>query len=94
MAGIRTVAALSALLVSLAALLYQPVTLRAQVIGFTRSLDKIQNLHGQDFGLIPDTLYCEDLHYHESSGLLFGASEEKAESRWKWFPPSVEPIVL
>ena len=90
MAIFPTVAAISALLVSFTALLYKPLTLRAEVVGFTRPLDKIQNIHGQDFHLIPDTLYCEDLHYHKSSGLLFGASEEKPESRWKWFPPFVE----
>ena len=94
MATIRTVTAISALLVSFTALLYKPLTLRAEVLGFTRPLDKIENIHGQDFRLIPDTLYCEDLHYHESSGLLFGASEEKPESRWKWFPPFVESTIV
>lgn len=94
MAIFPTVAAISALLVSFTALLYKPLTLRAEVVGFTRPLDKIQNIHGQDFHLIPDTLYCEDLHYHISSGLLFGASEEKPESRWKWFPPFVEFTIV
>ena len=87
-------AAISALLVSFTALLYKPLTLRAEVLGLTRPLDKIQHIHGQDFRLIPDTLYCEDLHYHESSGLLFGTSEEKPESRWKWFPPFVESTIF
>ena len=90
MAIIRTVIAISALIVSFAALLYKPVTLRLEVLGLTRPLHKIQNVHGEDFRLIPDTLYCEDLHHHKSSNLLFGASEEKSESRWKWFPPFVE----
>lgn len=89
MATIRTVAAVSTVLVSLAALLYKPVTLRLEVLGLIRPWDKIQNIHGEDFRIIPDTLYCEDLHYHEPSGLLFGASEEKPESRAKWFPPFV-----
>lgn len=87
MASIRTVAAVSAVFVSFAALLYKPVTLRVEVLGFTRPLDKIQNVHGDDFCLIPNTLYCEDLHYHEHSNFLFGASEERPETRWKWFPP-------
>ena len=89
MASIRVVAVISTALASLAALLYRPVTLRLEVLGFTRPLDKIQNIHGEDFALIPDTLYCEDLHHHAPSNLLFGASEEKAENRWKWFPPFV-----
>ena len=94
MAIIRTVIPISALLVFFAALLYKPVTLRLEVVGITRPLDKIQNVHGEDFRLIPDTFYCEDLHYHKFSNLLFGASEEKSESRWKWFPPFVEPAIL
>lgn len=87
MASIRTVTAVSTVLLSFVALLYKPVALRVEVLGLTRPLDKIQNIHGDDFRLIPDTLYCEDLHYHEHSNLLFGASEERPETRWKWFPP-------
>ena len=94
MAIIRIVAAISAVVVSFAALLYKPVALRLEVLGLTRPLDKIQNIHGHDFRLIPDTLYCEDLHYHKPSNLLFGASEEKPETRWKWFPPFVDSTIL
>ncbi|KAL2015725.1 hypothetical protein VTK56DRAFT_4896 [Thermocarpiscus australiensis] len=36
---------------------------------------------------IPDTVHCEDLHYHAPSGLLFTACEDNAETRFKWFPP-------
>lgn len=89
MAIIRTVVAVSTILISFAALFYKPVTLRVEVLGFTRPWDKIRNIHGEDFRIILDTLHCEDLHYHEPSGLLFGASEERAESRAKWFPPFV-----
>ena len=94
MALIRTIAVVFALLVSFAAVLYKPITLRLEVLGLNRPLSTIQNVHGEDFRLIPDTLYCEDLHYHESSELLFGTSEEKAESRWKWFPPFVWALFL
>ena len=94
MAIIPTLAAITAALVSFTALFYKPVTLRVEVLGLTRPLDKIQNIHGKDFGIIPHTLYCEDLHYHEPSNLLFGASEEKPETRWKWFPPFVESTIL
>ena len=95
MAIIRSVAAVStaAVLVSFAALLYKPVTLRLEVLGLTRAWGKIRNIHGEDFRIIPDTLYCEDLHYHEPSGLLFGASEEKPETRAQWFPPFVIPSI-
>lgn len=94
MAIVRTAAVVSALLVSFIAFFYQPVALRLKVLGVTRPLEKIVNIHGQDFRLIPDTLYCEDLHYHQSSNLLFGTAEEKPESRWKWFPPFVESTAI
>ena len=94
MAMIRTVIAISALIVSFAAVLYKPVTLSLEVVGLTRPLHKIQNVHGEDVRLIPDTSYCEDLHHHSHSNLLFGASEEKSGSRWKWFPPFVESFIL
>ena len=77
------------LLVSLTAVLYRPLSLRVEVLGLNRPLSKIQNIHGEDFRIIPDTLYCEDLHHHLHSSLLFGASEEKPETRMKWFPPYV-----
>lgn len=88
MATIRTVVAVSAVLASFTALLYKPVAHRVEVLGFTRILNKIQSVHGRDFRVAPDTLYCEDLHYHESSYLLFGAAQENPETP-KWFPPYV-----
>ncbi|GAB1314790.1 hypothetical protein MFIFM68171_05000 [Madurella fahalii] len=36
---------------------------------------------------IPDTVHCEDLHYHVPSGILFTACEDNASTRFKWFPP-------
>ncbi|AEO63145.1 b51dc06a-d67d-40d2-852e-fd2122eb952c [Thermothielavioides terrestris] len=36
---------------------------------------------------IPDTVHCEDVHYHAPSGTLFTACEDNAEIRFKWFPP-------
>lgn len=87
MAVIQSISILVATLASLSAVLYRPIALRIDVLGVSRPLDKIQNIHGEDFQVIQDTLYTEDLHYHEPSGLLFGASEEKAETRYQWFPP-------
>lgn len=87
MTVIKSVSIVIAVLGSLLAVLYKPLTLRVEVLGINRPLNKIQNVHGEDFRVIPDSLYTEDLHYHEPSGLLFGASEEKADTRWHWFPP-------
>ncbi|KAH8130860.1 hypothetical protein FP744_10004276 [Trichoderma asperellum] len=40
-----------------------------------------------DFMVIDSTLHCEDLHYHDSTGLIFTACEGFRGSRLKWFPP-------
>ena len=87
MAIIQSISIGLAVLASLGAILYRPLSLRIEVLGLNRPLDKIHNLHGGDFQVVPDTLHTEDLHHHVPSGLLFGASEEKAETRWHWFPP-------
>ncbi|RCI12336.1 hypothetical protein L249_1108 [Ophiocordyceps polyrhachis-furcata BCC 54312] len=36
---------------------------------------------------IPNTLHCEDLHYHEPSGQIFTACEDDEKTRYSWFPP-------
>ncbi|KAM0446859.1 hypothetical protein ACHAO4_009183 [Trichoderma viride] len=40
-----------------------------------------------DFVVIDGTTHCEDLHYHESTGLIFTACEGFQGARLKWFPP-------
>ncbi|RDA87798.1 hypothetical protein CP532_2458 [Ophiocordyceps camponoti-leonardi (nom. inval.)] len=40
-----------------------------------------------DVTAIPNTLHCEDLHYHESSGQIFTACEDDEKTRYSWFPP-------
>jgi len=37
--------------------------------------------------VIPDTINCEDLHYHKQSGILFTACEDNVDGRFRWFPP-------
>ena len=81
--------AIFAALVSISAVLYNPIALRVKVLGISRGFGTIENIHGEDLRVIPDTLYCEDLHHHIPSGLLFGASEDNPDNRWKWFPPYV-----
>ena len=76
----------AAAFIALAALLYQPVTLRMEVLGVNRPLDAIKNIHGKELRAIPDTLIMEDLHYHRPSNLLFGASEEHEQAHVKWDP--------
>ncbi|KAF4582297.1 serum paraoxonase/arylesterase family protein [Ophiocordyceps camponoti-floridani] len=39
-----------------------------------------------DLVAIPDTTYCEDLHYHKPSGFVFAACEGET-IRHSWFPP-------
>ncbi|MCJ1431034.1 hypothetical protein MMC27_000384 [Xylographa pallens] len=79
--------AILAVLASITAVLYNPIALRVKVLGISRGYSTIQNVHGEELRVIPDTLYCEDLHHHLPSGLLFGASEDNPANRWKWFPP-------
>jgi hypothetical protein len=78
-----------AVLAAIAGLLYNPIALRAEVLGATRPLSSFKNIHGEELRIIPDTLICEDLHLHKESGLLFTACEGNYEDRFKWFPPYV-----
>ncbi|KAL9081221.1 MAG: hypothetical protein Q9157_000196 [Trypethelium eluteriae] len=72
------------------AILYPPLSLRYTVFGFGRGSGRTVNLHGHELKRIPDTLYVEDLHYHQASNLLFGASEADEETRKFWFPPTAD----
>lgn len=76
-----------AALAAAGALLYNPLKLRAEVLGFTRPYGSVQNIHGEGLKVIPDTVQCEDLHHHLPSGLLFTACQGKAAERFSWFPP-------
>ncbi|KAI1141844.1 calcium-dependent phosphotriesterase [Hypoxylon sp. FL0543] len=70
----------------LSALLYAPVKREATVIGLFRPLSSWQNIHGIENRVIPDTVACEDLHYHEPSGLLYSACAGDLEKAAGWFP--------
>lgn len=48
--------------------MHNPVNLRMEVLGLKRPQKSIVNIHGVN--VIPDTQYCEDLHYHGPSILL------------------------
>jgi hypothetical protein len=54
---------------------FGPLTQRLAVLGVTRDIDSIINIHGEGFRVIPDTVQCEDLHLHEASGMLFTACQ-------------------
>ncbi|KAH6850443.1 hypothetical protein B0I37DRAFT_114420 [Chaetomium sp. MPI-CAGE-AT-0009] len=60
----------------------------ATVLGVLRKYPHGATVQG-DVIAIPDTVHCEDLHYHAPSGTLFTACEDDAETRFKWFPPLV-----
>ncbi|KAI1411108.1 calcium-dependent phosphotriesterase [Hypoxylon sp. FL1857] len=70
----------------LSALLYAPIKREATVIGLFRPLSSWQNVHGIENRVIPDTVACEDLHYHEPSGLLYSACAGDMEKAAGWFP--------
>ena len=70
------------------AVLWSPVYHRATVLGFTRSQASIQNSHKDDQLIyIPNTVHCEDIHYHHASNMLYTACEGDATIRKHWFPP-------
>ena len=58
----------------------------ATVVGALRKYPAVAGVQ-DDTIAIPDTVYCEDLHYHAPSGTLFTACEDDTEGRFKWFPP-------
>ncbi|OTA90113.1 hypothetical protein M434DRAFT_14147 [Hypoxylon sp. CO27-5] len=72
----------------LSALLYAPVKREATVLGLFRPLNSWQNVHGIENRVIPDTVACEDLHYHETSGMLYTACAGDMEKAAGWFPGS------
>lgn len=78
---------LVAVLAFLTTRLYPGAKTKATVFGLTRPRDGIVKIHGEKLIHIPDTLYCEDVHYHESFNKLFTACETVRDKRRKWFPP-------
>lgn len=73
-----------ALLAVLVATLYGPVSRELTVLGVWRKSDAMGVKHS--FQEIPDTMQCEDLHYHEGSGQIFTACEDSVQARFKWYP--------
>ncbi|KAG5922087.1 hypothetical protein E4U42_005605 [Claviceps africana] len=71
-----------------ALLLYKAELSRAYIVfGLGRPSAKTIVTNPHDLLLIPDTVHCEDLHYHEPSNLLFTACEGTEHTRMVWFPP-------
>lgn len=58
-----------------------------RVFGILRTEESTIAKEGLQSVNIPDTPYCEDLHHHLASGLLFTACEGSWEARHSWFPP-------
>ncbi|KAI1387745.1 calcium-dependent phosphotriesterase [Hypoxylon trugodes] len=70
----------------LLAILYAPVKQQITVLGLLRPLESWQNVHGIENHIIQDTIACEDLHYHEQSGLLYSACQGDLVKAAGWFP--------
>ncbi|KAK6712303.1 hypothetical protein SNK05_006758 [Fusarium graminearum] len=83
-AGPKTLA-LSALAIGLGVLVARPINRFTTVLGVFRQPANTIVKDG-DFVTIADTMLCEDLHLHKSSGLLYTACEDSYESRFSWFP--------
>jgi hypothetical protein len=67
--------------------MFTGLALRAKVLGLGRLFKPIQNIHGEELQVIPNTGLTEDLHYHAPSGQLFGTSEGDDTLRNAWYPP-------
>ncbi|PKS12582.1 hypothetical protein jhhlp_000790 [Lomentospora prolificans] len=88
MAGTNFRATLVALLAVFIATTYGPDAFRAfKTLGVRRHLENTVIANAADFVKIEDTAQCEDVHFHETSGLLFTACEDTVVPRSKWFPP-------
>ncbi|KAK3297160.1 uncharacterized protein B0H64DRAFT_119439 [Chaetomium fimeti] len=77
---------LGALLAYVVYTAYPSISRAAIVFGALRKYPHGATVQG-DVIAIPDTVHCEDLHYHAPSGTLFTACEDDPEARFKWFPP-------
>ncbi|KID60501.1 Serum paraoxonase/arylesterase 2 [Metarhizium brunneum] len=89
MAGGPSLASSGAILILaiFAAFLYTAELPRAKVVlGFGRKQSSTVVANANDFHTIPDTVHCEDLHYHEPSRLIFTACEGVEATRYAWFP--------
>lgn len=89
MAGGPSLASSGAILVLaiFAAFFYTAELPRAKVVlGFGRKQGSTVVANANDFHTIPDTVHCEDLHYHEPSRLIFTACEGVEATRYAWFP--------
>ncbi|KAM0206830.1 hypothetical protein ACHAQI_008055 [Fusarium lateritium] len=79
------VLAFSAITICAGVLLARPFNRVTTVLGaFRQPVNTI--VDDADFIAIDDTMLCEDIHLHSSSGLLFTACEDSYESRFSWFP--------
>lgn len=77
----------SALLVALVTVLYEPAIRRTvTVLGALR--EPINTIvDSSNIVLIEDTVHCEDLHHHLPSNQLYTACEDHETLRFSWFPP-------
>ncbi|KAI0888216.1 calcium-dependent phosphotriesterase [Annulohypoxylon maeteangense] len=72
----------------LSAFLYSPLKREALILGVLRPLSSWEKVHGIENRVIEDTVACEDLHYHEPSGLLYSACMDDMKKASGWFPGS------
>ena len=78
-----TVALLAYVIYSWGTFIYHTAT----VFGFLRTKPLSTHVEQEDIQYIPDTVHCEDIHYHAPSKTLWTACEDHPETRFQWFPP-------
>ncbi|KAI5302998.1 hypothetical protein KEM56_000135 [Ascosphaera pollenicola] len=74
----------------LIALIAQPLYERIVVLGFFRTPVPTEIKDPEtDVKKIPNTAFCEDVHYYHPGDVLFTSCEDDADVRFSWFPPGV-----
>jgi hypothetical protein len=84
--GFFSTASKAAILGLVFAFALPPVFRQAKVIGVLRTPSSTP-IAPDKYVVIPDTTYCEDIHYYTQARLLFTACEDDNSTRYKWFPP-------
>lgn len=76
------------LLAAVVSFVYGPRLRRTSlVLGVFRTPASRDSVSLEHFSTVENTVHCEDLHYHESSKMLFTACEDEETTRYSWFPP-------
>jgi hypothetical protein len=84
--GLFSTASKAAVIGLVLAIALPPFFHQAKVIGVLRTPSSTI-IAPENFVVISDTTYCEDIHYYSQAHVLFAACEDNNYTRYEWFPP-------